>query len=93
MEGQVLFDIFDVGIGNQACLTQPALALAVLALQQVAFALFPTEDFARTSDFETLGNGFPCLCFSRDSRHGRGKLGTRSPLARQKWQVFWGNNQ
>lgn len=90
MEGQVLFDIFDVSGGNQTCLTQPALALAVLALQQVSFALFPTEDFARTSDFETLSNGFSCLCFSRDSRHGTGKLGTPSPLARQKWQVFQG---
>jgi hypothetical protein len=85
MEGQVLFDILDVSGGNEGSLAQPALALAVLALKQVAGSLTPTEDFARTSDFETLGNGFPCLCFSRDSWHGTGKLGIATLLARQKW--------
>jgi len=84
MEGQVLFDILDVSGGNQGSLTEPALALAALALKQVSFTLTPTEYFARTSDFEAFGNGFPCLSFSRDSWHGRGKLGTNRPLAREK---------
>ena len=67
---------------------KPALALAVLALQQVAGPLFPTKDLPRTRNLEALGNGFPCLCFSRDSWHGTGKLGTPTPLASQKWKFF-----
>jgi hypothetical protein len=85
MEGQVLLDSFDVSVGNQCGLTQPALALAVLALKQVAGPLTATEDLARTSDLETLGNGFPCFCFSGDSWHGARNLGSPQPLARQKW--------
>jgi hypothetical protein len=90
MEGQILFDAFNVGVGNQCGLTQPALALAVLALKQVAGPLTATEDLARTSDFEAFGDGFPCLCFSRDSWHGTGKLGAGQPVASQKWRVFPG---
>ncbi len=84
MEGQVLFDILDVSCRDEGCFAQPALALAVLALQQVAFSLTTTEYFARTSDFEAFSNGFSCLCFSRDSWHGTRKLGPSRPLARQK---------
>lgn len=42
MERKVLFDVFDVGIGDQGRLTQPALALAVLALKQVTGTLTTT---------------------------------------------------
>ena len=85
VEGQVLFDVFDVSVGNKSGLAETALALGVLALKQVALALFATEDFARTSDLEALGNGFPCLCFSGYSWHGAGNLGIRGPVAREKW--------
>jgi hypothetical protein len=88
MEGQILFDAFHIGIGDEGGLAQPALALAVLALKQVACSLTPTEDLARTSDFEALGDGFPCLCFSRDSWHGAGRLSLPGDLARQKWRFL-----
>jgi hypothetical protein len=89
MEREVLPDVSKVSIGNQSGLPKPALALAVLALQQVTCSLFATEDLPRTRDFETLGNGFPCLCFSRDSWHGTGKLGITDSLASQKWMFFF----
>jgi hypothetical protein len=89
VEGKVLFDVFNVGVGDQGSLTQPALALAVLALQQVAGSLFPSEDLPRTCHFEAFGNGFPGLCFSRDSWHGTGKLGITDSLASQKWMFFF----
>jgi hypothetical protein len=92
MEGQVLFDILDVGVGDEGGPAQPAFPLAVLALKQVACSLTPTEDLARTSDFEAFGDGFPCLCFSRDSWHGAGRLGFTHPMARQKWSVFLRNS-
>jgi hypothetical protein len=69
-------------------LAKTTLAFAVLALQQVASPLFPTKNFPCPSDFETLGNGFPCFCFSSDSWHGTGKLGIRFFLARGKWDIF-----
>jgi hypothetical protein len=81
---KILPDVSEVSIGNEARLAQPAFPLAVLALEQVARALFAAEDLPGTSDFEALGDGFPCLCFSRDSWHGTGKLGIPAPLARQK---------
>jgi len=84
MEGQVFPDVAEVGIGDQGGLTEPALALAVLALEQVAGALAATEDLARTSHLEALGNGFACLCFSRDSRHGARRLGGGPGVARGK---------
>jgi hypothetical protein len=68
-------------------LAKTTLAFAVLALQQVASPLFPTKNFPSSSDFETLGNGFPCFCFSSDSWHGKGKLGIDPALARQKWVI------
>lgn len=74
MERKVLFDIFDVGVGNKARSAESAFALAALALKQVAFALVATEYFPCTSDFEAFGDGFPCFCFSRYSWHGAGKL-------------------
>ena len=85
VEGQVLLDVFNVGVGNQGCLAGTALAFAVLVLKQVPLALVATEDFARTSDLEAFGNGFACLCFSGYSWHGAGNLGIRGPVARQKW--------
>jgi hypothetical protein len=89
MEREVLLDVFDVGGGNEGGLPQAAFALAVFALQQVARTLFATEDLTRASDFETLGDGFPCLCFSRDSWHGAANLGAAAPVARQKWLEFF----
>jgi hypothetical protein len=64
-------------------LPKTTLALTVLALQQVASPLFPTKNFPSSSDFETLGNGFPCFCFSSDSWHGTGKLGIPAHLTSQ----------
>ena len=84
-EGKIFPDVAKVSIGNQGGLAQPAFPLAVLALQQVACSLFTTKDLPRTCHFETLGNGFPCLCFSRDSWHGTGNLGIRGLKAREKW--------
>jgi pyridoxal biosynthesis lyase PdxS len=63
-EGKVLFDVLDVSIRNEARLAESALALPVLALEQVAFALFAAEYFPGARYFEALGDGFPCLCFS-----------------------------
>jgi hypothetical protein len=87
-ERKILSDVSKVSIGDESSLPKTTLALAVLALQQVASPLFPTKNFPSSSDFETLGNGFPCFCFSSDSWHGTGKLGTRHFLARQKWVIF-----
>ena len=87
-KGRFSLTLRDVSVGNEGGLAQPALALAVLALKQVACSLTATEDLARTSDFEALGDGFPCLCFSRDSWHGAGRLGLRQAVASQKWRVF-----
>ncbi len=84
MEGQVFPDVAEVGIGDQRGLTEPAFALAVLALEQVASALAATEDLARASDLEAFGNGFACLCFSGDSRHGARRLGVGPRVARGK---------
>lgn len=89
MERKVLFDIFDVGVGNQACSAEGAFALAALALKQVAFALMATEDLPCTGDFEAFCDGFPCFCFSRYSWHGAGKLAVWDTLARRKWLFFW----
>ena len=85
VEGQVLFDVLDVSVGDEGRLAETAFAFAVLVLKQVPLTLSTTEDFARTSDLEALGNGFPCLCFSGYSWHGAGKLGIRGPVAREKW--------
>jgi hypothetical protein len=41
-ERQVLFDIFDVSIGNQTCAPESTLALRTLLLKNVALALFTT---------------------------------------------------
>jgi len=87
-ERKILSDVSKVSIGDESSLPKTTLALAVLALQQVASPLFPTKNFPCPSDFETLGNGFPCFCFSSDSWHGTGKLGTSDPVARQKWLIF-----
>ena len=87
-ERKILSDVSKVSIGDESSLPKTTLALAVLALQQVASPLFPTKNFPCPSDFETLGNGFPCFCFSSDSWHGTGKLGTCGPVARQKWLIF-----
>lgn len=41
-ERKVFPDVAKVSIGDQCCLPKPALALAVLALQQVTSSLFTT---------------------------------------------------
>ena len=84
-ERKIFPDVSQVGVGNEGRLAQPAFPLAVLALKQVPRALFPAEDLPGSSDFETLGNGFPCLCFSRDSWHGGRKLDPEPSLARQNF--------
>jgi hypothetical protein len=85
---KILSDVSKVSIGDESSLAKTTLAFAVLALQQVASPLFPTKNFPCSSDFETLGNGFPCFCFSSDSWHGTGKLGITDLVARQKWRIF-----
>jgi hypothetical protein len=85
MEGKVLFDILDVSCRNQAGLAESAFALAALALKQVAFSLVTTEYLPCASDFEALGDGLPCFCFSSNSWHGARKLREPGMLARQKW--------
>ena len=57
MEGKVLFDILDVGVGNKTRSAESAFALAALALKQVAFSLVTTEYLPGASDFEALGMG------------------------------------
>jgi len=86
VERKVLFDISDVSGGNKGCLTESAFALAALALQQVAFSLFATQDLPGASDFEALGDGLPCFCFSSYSWHGGRNLVSHALLARQKWK-------
>ena len=63
-EGKILSDIAEVRVGNQCHMPKIALALAVLALRQMALALFAAEYLPGARDFEALGDGFPCLCFS-----------------------------
>ena len=84
MEGKVLFDILDVGVRHESGPAESAFALAALALKQVAFSLMATQDLPCTSNFEALGDGFPCFCFSSNSWHGARKLGNHRVLARQK---------
>jgi len=86
MERKVLFDILDVCCRNKACLAESAFALAALALKQVAFSLETAKYLPCTSDFESLGDGFPCFCFSSYSWHGARKLLNRVLLAREKWK-------
>jgi hypothetical protein len=83
-ERKVLFDILDVSIGNEASLTEIALALPVLALKQVAFALFTTQNFPCACHLETFGDSLSGLCFSCDPWHGAAKLGHLRNLAREK---------
>jgi hypothetical protein len=85
MEGKVLFDIFDVSVRHESGPAESAFALAALALKQVAFSLMATQDLPCASDFEALGDGFPCFCFSSNSWHGARKLRNRENMARQKW--------
>jgi len=85
MERKVLFDIFDVGGRNKACLSESAFALAALALQQVAFTLFAAEYLPCAGNFEAFGDGLTCFCFSSYSWHGARKLPDATSLARQKW--------
>ena len=85
MEGKVLLDSLDVSFRHESGLTESAFALAALALKQVAFSLMSTQDLPGASDFEALGDGFPCFCFSSNSWHGARKLRNMMVLARQKW--------
>jgi len=85
MEGKVLFDIFDVSVRHESGPAESAFALAALALKQVAFSLMATQDLPCASDFEALGDGFPCFCFSSNSWHGARNLRNQENLARQKW--------
>jgi len=82
VERKVLFDIFNVSGGNKGGFTEKALALAVLALKQVSFSLFAAEYLPGASDFESLGDGLPCFCFSSYSWHGARNLAIDARLAR-----------
>jgi hypothetical protein len=88
MERKVLFDVFNVSVGNKACSAESAFALTALALKQVAFALVATKNLSCAGDFEALGDGLPCFCFSRYSWHGGRKLPVGAVLAREKWSFF-----
>jgi len=83
MEREVLLDVPDVGRRHKRRLPKPALALAVLAFKQVARPLMAAQNLPGTSDFEALGDGFACLCFSRDSWHGAAKLAIPRLVTRQ----------
>jgi hypothetical protein len=85
MEGKVLLDSTDVSFRHESGLAESAFALAALALKQVAFSLMSAQDLPGASDFEALGDGFPCFCFSSNSWHGAQKLRNHEALARQKW--------
>ena len=65
-----------VDFGDGSHFPEVAFALAVLALGQVATTLLATQDFARTGDFETLGDAFPSFASSNIFSHRR----------RAKWQ-------
>lgn len=85
MERKVLFDIFDVCVGYETRTTESAFALAALALKQVAFPLVTAENLSCARDFEALGDGLSCFCFSSYSWHGARKLMNALRLAREKW--------
>ena len=91
MERKVLFNISHVGLGNEGSFTESAFALAALALQQVAFPLFTAQNLPGASDFESLGDGLPCFCFSSYSWHGGRKIPIRIFLASQNWKKFFDN--
>lgn len=88
MEGKVLFDILDVSGRNKTRFTESAFALAALALKQVAFSLMTAKYLPGASDFEALGDGLPCFCFSSYSWHGARNLTTCVFLASRKWKKF-----
>ena len=63
-EGKVLLHILDVSVRDERALAEVTLALAILALEQVSLALFPTQDLPGACHLETLGDSLTGLCFS-----------------------------
>ena len=54
---QVLRDAVGIRMVNDRALAEPAAALGVFALQQMALAGVAAHDFTGASDFESLGHG------------------------------------
>ena len=84
VEGKVLFDVPDIGGGNEGGFAQSAFALAILALEQVAFTLFAAKNLPSARDFEAFGDSLPCFCFSSYSWHAARIIATGALLARAK---------
>ena len=57
-ERQVLRDAIGIRRINDRALSEPAAALGVFALQQMALASMAAQDLASASDLEPLGHGF-----------------------------------
>jgi hypothetical protein len=63
-EREVFLDVSHVSIGDEDGFAQRAFPLAALALKQVAFALFPTQDFPGPRYLEAFGDSLSSLCFA-----------------------------
>ena len=63
-EREVFLHIAHVSVGNEDGFAKGALALPVLALKQVAFALFPAKDFPGPGYLEAFGDSLSGLCFA-----------------------------
>ena len=76
-ERHVRLDGFDVHFRHKGDLTEVALTLAILVLQDVALALFTAQHLTRGSYFEPLGISFPRLgdtsIFGHRGGDGRGE--------------------
>ena len=63
-EREVLFYVLDVSIRDEGGMGKIPFTLTILALEQVAGALFPTKNLTGSCHLETLGNSLSGLCFS-----------------------------
>ena len=55
-EWQILFDAINVGGSDERCLSQRPAAFGIFALQQMAFAGVPAQNFPGSGYLETLGH-------------------------------------
>ena len=87
-KGQACPDIFQVCVGNKSHFAKLAFALAALLLKNVPLSLLPPQNLAGASRFETLGDGFPCFCFSCGAGHGARRLTGEERISRDFSQDF-----
>ena len=73
-ERKICFHVLEICFGNERCLTQVTLTLAVFLLEKVPLALFPPQYLTGTGHLETLGDRFPSLGFSCSASHGARRL-------------------